>query len=140
MGTRPFKCIAVVAVLLSAIVGCSSSSDQPPAVQPASVLLSPDAFAKAISTDDRFVLNVHTPDEGSIAGTDAAVAYHQLAAKQGRLPDVSSTPLAVYCRSGNMSATAVVQLHDMGYEDIVELEGGMEAWQESGRNLVESDT
>lgn len=140
MGTRPFKCIAFLAVLLSAIVGCSSSSDQPPVVQPASVLLSPDAFAEAISTDDRFVLNVHTPDEGSIAGTDAAVAYDQLAAKSGQLPDVSSTPLAVYCRSGNMSATAVVQLHDMGYEDIVELEGGMETWQESGRNLVESDT
>lgn len=37
--------------------------------------------------------------------------------------------MAVYCRSGSMSATAVETLARLGYEDIVELDGGMVKWR-----------
>ena len=37
--------------------------------------------------------------------------------------------------SRNMSAEAAQTLSAMGYTDIVELDGGMRAWSESGRPL-----
>jgi rhodanese-related sulfurtransferase len=35
-----------------------------------------------------------------------------------------------------MSATAAATLHDHGYHNIVELRGGMRAWQADGRPLI----
>jgi rhodanese-related sulfurtransferase len=35
-----------------------------------------------------------------------------------------------------MSATAAATLHDLGYHNIVELRGGMRAWQADGRPLI----
>ena len=43
---------------------------------------------------------------------------------------------AVYCRSGRMSAIAVRELARLGYGTIVELRGGMVAWEASGRRLL----
>lgn len=80
-------------------------------------------------------INVHTPDEGSIAGTDLTIPFDQIASSD-QLPKDRSTPLAVYCRSGNMSADAVDDLEALGYTDIVELAGGFNAWTAAGRPLV----
>ncbi|MFN0090295.1 MAG: rhodanese-like domain-containing protein [Acidimicrobiales bacterium] len=52
------------------------------------------------------------------------------------LPNNRSTPLAVYCRSGNMSADAVDDLEALAYTDIVELDGGFNAWTRADRPLV----
>ena len=56
-------------------------------------------------------------------------------AESSDLPADRSTPLAIYCRSGNMSAAAVNDLEALGFNDIVELEGGFNAWVASGRPL-----
>ena len=40
--------------------------------------------------------------------------------------------MAIYCRSGTMSAAAAPVLAELGYDDIVELDGGMVAWTASG--------
>lgn len=129
---------ALVLVILTsvAVTACTSTSPELIAAPPASTLLAPDDFAEEILKGDRFVLNVHIPDEGSIRGTDADIPFDALAQNTDRLPDIG-TPLAVYCRSGSMSATAVVELKDIGYPDIVELDGGMVEWEASGRPLVD---
>ncbi len=49
---------------------------------------------------------------------------------------ITGTTIAVYCMSGNMSATAVQDLADLGYTDVVELDGGMMAWMADGRELL----
>lgn len=113
----------------------ASTSAASPASSP-SRLLGPDAFAGALSSGDRFVVNVHTPDQGSIAGTDAAIPFDRLSARAGELPAETTTPLAIYCRSGTMSAKASVTLAAMGYTDVVELRGGMKAWSAAGRELL----
>ncbi len=51
----------------------------------------------------------------------------------GMLPADRATPLAVYCRSGSMSAIAVERLLALGYTDIIELDGGTDAWAAAGR-------
>lgn len=109
-----------------------------PEASAGSVLVGPARFAAAIAEPGRVVVNVHTPPEGRIEGTDLAIPYDRLAARAGELPGDRGTPLAVYCRSGRMSAEAVPTLVRLGFRDIVELRGGMEAWVASGRSLVDA--
>lgn len=56
-------------------------------------------------------------------------------AQAGELPADRATPLGVYCRAGRVSAEAVATLTDLGYPDVVEPAGGMQAWQAAGRPL-----
>ena len=99
--------VTVVGLLLA---GCSGSS--PEAVTPASTAaaarqVGPEAFAAEVAGGDRFVVNVHTPDEGSIEGTDAEIPFDQLERRAAELPQGHDVALAVYCMTGSMSRTAV---------------------------------
>lgn len=98
--------------------------------------VAPGEFAAVVGDEDVVTVNVHVPDEGSIPGTDAAIPFDQITARVAELPKERSTPLAVYCRTGQMSAEAVQTLGDLGYTDVVELRGGMEAWTADGRELL----
>ena len=95
----------------------------------------PADFALLVMRPSTFVLNVHTPDEGDIPGTDAAIPYDQLQRRAGELPD-RSTVVAVYCKTGRMSTDAVPTLRELGFTRVTELSGGMEAWQADGRRLL----
>lgn len=132
-------------VLLTA--GCSApdaAPTSPGSAAPASgssvaaPLIGPEEFAAEIAGGDRFVVNVHTPDEGSIAGTDAKIPFDQIGGRAAELPQDRNTPLAVYCRTGRMSQIAVGTLAQMGYTDVVELRGGMVAWEAEGKSLLPS--
>lgn len=98
--------------------------------------LDPPAFGDAVAYEGTYTVNVHVPDEGSIPDTDAAIPYDRIRARAAELPQDRSTPLAVYCRSGRMSAEAVTTLQELGYTDLVELRGGMDAWVTGGRDLL----
>ena len=115
------------------LASCSRSPTTAPGGGPAprAALLAPEEFARRVRTDDRFLVNVHVPDEGTIDGTDAAIAYDALRERRNELPP-TQTPLAVFCMTGRMSAEAVEVLAQLGYGDVVELRGGMIAWKEAG--------
>ena len=93
-------------------------------------------FAKAVADTSYVVLDVRTPAEhaeGFIPGTHFNIDvlegnYTELALKT--LP--KDKPVALYCRSGNRSKNAAKMLSMMGY-NVVELDSGYKAWQESGR-------
>ncbi|MDZ5088430.1 MULTISPECIES: rhodanese-like domain-containing protein [Mycobacteriaceae] len=96
----------------------------------------PPEFERAIAGGERVMINVHVPYEGEIAGTDLSIPFDRIEAESGRLPSDRSVPLAIYCRSDRMSAVAAQSLSRLGYDDIVELDGGMQAWEQSGRALI----
>lgn len=122
----------VAAVFVAAAAACAGAGQD---ATTGSRLLPPEEFESAIAEADTVTINVHTPDEGSIAGTDLAIPFDELRARAGELPAVT-TPLAVYCRTGRMSAEAVQTLEALGFRDVVELNGGMLAWTDSGRPIV----
>ena len=99
-------------------------------------LVDSDAFQVALDEPDAIVINVHVPYEGEIEGTDVFMPYNDIDA--AALPSDRATPLVVYCRSGTMSAASVVTLAGLGYSNIVELDGGMNAWRASGRAVTVS--
>jgi len=139
--------VATIGAVLT-LAGCGSvaqpltSSTTPPptgqseAVARAPRSVGPQQFAEVIAAPQRITINVHVPYEGDIAGTDLSIPFDQIDAQINRLPTVRSTPLAVYCRTGRMSTIAGITLTKLGYHDVVELAGGMQAWQQSGRTLV----
>jgi rhodanese-related sulfurtransferase len=98
-------------------------------------LVSPAEFAKAMAEPGVVTLNVLGPNAPSIPGTDLAIPVDELSSGNSKLPP-TSTKLAVYCWSGHTSAVAVPVLERLGYTNIVELEGGMQAWQADGRRLI----
>jgi rhodanese-related sulfurtransferase len=132
--------ILALAVVSIGLVGPScSSGDEPDRATSGSstvpaALMGPDAFAEHMDGDGVVAINVHVPDEGSIKGTDLTIPFDEIEGSD-ELPSDRSTPLAVYCRSGNMSADAVRDLAAMGYTDVAELNGGFDAWVDAGRSL-----
>lgn len=118
--------VVAVALLLGA---CATNTSQSGAIAPR------DFSAYLSANPDVPLINVHIPYEGHIEGTDGFVAFDEIASWNG-LPDDKDAPLAIYCRSGNMSATAAETLAAMGYRNVVDLEGGMKAWSAVGYDLL----
>jgi rhodanese-related sulfurtransferase len=99
--------------------------------------VTPDKLASMLKYKDFTLLNVKTPYIGEIAGTDLYVPYVDLAARAAQLPRDKTAKIVVYCRSGNESAIAAQTLIGLGYTNIDNLDGGMNAWTASGHTLVQ---
>jgi rhodanese-related sulfurtransferase len=81
------------------------------------------------------VVNVHIPYEGEVEGTDAFIPYNDIDALTASLPDKDAR-IVLYCRSGRMSAEASQKLAELGYTQVWDVPGGMNAWSNSGREIV----
>jgi rhodanese-related sulfurtransferase len=96
------------------------------------------AFEAATQRPGTTVLDVRTPAEyaaGHLAGAvDLDVQSPGFADAVARLDPSGS--YAVYCHSGNRSAVAVAYLVDHGFSHVVELAGGIAAWQAAGRPVT----
>jgi len=98
--------------------------------------LSPDKFENVLQNENVFLLNTHAPYEGEIKGTNLIVEdWENIENYMDELPKDTSIPIAVYCRSGRMSGAVAEKLKEMGYK-AYNLDGGMNAWEESGREIV----
>ena len=97
----------------------------------------PAEFERLLADRSATVINVHTPYAGKIDGTDLFLQFDNL--DRSQLPADHATPLLVYCRSGYMSTIASSTLVQWGYTNVVELDGGMQAWTRSGRPLIDDD-
>jgi rhodanese-related sulfurtransferase len=98
--------------------------------------VTPDRLAAMLQSKDFTLVNVKTPYIGEIAGTDLYIPYDQLKARASQLPQSKGAKILVYCRSGVESAQAAQTLLDLGYTNVWNLDGGMNAWTGSGRSLI----
>jgi rhodanese-related sulfurtransferase len=101
--------------------------------------VTPDRLAQMLTHKDFTFVNVKTPYIGEIDGTDLYIPYDQLSARASQLPADKSAKILVYCRSGVESAQAAQTLLNLGYTNVWNLDGGMNAWQSSGRTLVQKN-
>jgi rhodanese-related sulfurtransferase len=101
--------------------------------------VSADQLASMLQHKDFTFVNVKTPYIGEIDGTDLYIPYDQIAARAAELPQNKDAKILVYCRSGAESAQAAQTLLNMGYTNIWNLDGGMNAWTASGRTLVQKN-
>ena len=80
------------------------------------------------------VLDVREQDEWAAGHVDGAL-HIPLAELPARVSEVPAGQVLVTCKVGGRSAQAVSYLHQLGH-DVVNLDGGMMAWQAAGRPMV----
>ncbi len=100
-------------------------------------LLGPADFRTALTEPGVFVVDVHIPEQQHIAGTDAVIPFNEIDSNLDRLPADKTTPIAVYCLTGGMSARAAAQLVRLGYERVIDLAGGTVAWSAAGLPFID---
>lgn len=93
---------------------------------------------EAVRRDDLFLLDVREPDEwraGRVSGAHH-IPLRELGPRQDEIP--TDRPILCVCRSGSRSGMVVRALRDAGY-DAYNLDGGLQAWQADGHDLVDED-
>ena len=81
------------------------------------------------------VLDVREPDEfeqGALSGVLHIPRGHLEAQIEGRITD-KSMPVIVYCAGGVRSAFAAKTLGEMGYTNVVSIDGGFGRWKDEGK-------
>ena len=82
-----------------------------------------------------FLVDVHTPEQKHIKGTDAFVPFNQVEKYIDKFPQDKNTAIYLYCEGGPMGNTAAKSLYKLGYKNIFNLEGGARAWRNKGLAL-----
>jgi len=98
-----------------------------------------DQLFAALADKDFLLVNVHTPYMGEIKGTDEFISPSDLKDNLDKFPSDKNAKIVVYCRSGGMSRVAAQELVDFGYKNVVNLLGGMRAWEQAGYPLERSE-
>jgi molybdopterin/thiamine biosynthesis adenylyltransferase len=81
------------------------------------------------------VLDVREPDEvaqGAIPGSVHIVRGNLESQVESRIPD-KTTPIVAMCAGGVRSAFAAKTLVELGYRDVVSMDGGFNRWKDEGR-------
>jgi len=99
--------------------------------------LSPRRLKEKLQDKNFTFINVHTPYEGEIAGTDMFMEYDGMVASKSKLPEDKGAEIILYCKTGRMSAEALVTLKNLGYTNVKHLSGGMDAWEAQGDKLLD---
>jgi rhodanese-related sulfurtransferase len=88
--------------------------------------------------DGAFLLDVREPDEWTAGHAPGAthVPLGELSARVDEVP--KDRPIVAVCRVGGRSGKAAQALAASGY-DVVNLDGGMQAWDAAGQPVVTDD-
>ena len=94
------------------------------------------AGAEALLSKGYLLLDVREPDEfkqGAIPGSVHIPRGNLEASVENRIAD-REQPLVVMCAGGVRSAFATETLQQLGYNDVVSMDGGFNRWKDEGRN------
>jgi rhodanese-related sulfurtransferase len=97
-----------------------------------------DFEKKMAEGTNKTILDVRTPGEYQSGHIQDAVLidYYKSDFKQQLSKLDKNKPVFVYCASGGRSGSASDILSDMGFKNIYDLKGGMNAWKKDSKKIV----
>lgn len=96
------------------------------------------AGAERAQGEGALILDVREPDEvaqGVVPNSVQIVRGNLEAQVEARITD-KSTPIVVMCAGGVRSAFAAKTLTELGYSDVISMDGGFNRWKDEGRSWV----
>lgn len=87
---------------------------------------------QVMQKQDVFLVDVHTPEQKHIKGTDLFIPYNDIENYKDKLPKDKNTAIYLYCEGGPMGNAAARSLYELGYRNLTNLEGGTKAWSKAG--------
>lgn len=118
--------LILVAALTFSISSCGFQA--PDYVQ----MISSTELNQVMAAEDVFLVDVHTPRQQHIKGTDLFIPYNEIEKYSAKLPKDKAAAIYLYCAGGPMGNSAARVLHELGYSNLVNLQGGANAWRRQG--------
>ena len=78
------------------------------------------------------VRSVEEHDTGAIPGTDLNIEFREIGKRHKELGAGLEDHIVVYCQSGKRSNIAADTLSDLGYKNVYNIRGSMNAWLGAG--------
>lgn len=114
------------------------------AVTPHELVVEAKSMIKEVGTADaqgllgkRVIIDVREYDEFAAGHLPGAINIPRgvLEFKIGMVPECAnkSGAFLIYCRTSGRAALSAVQLQKIGYENVISMAGGFEAWNNEGR-------
>ena len=91
--------------------------------------------APSVSQKGFVLIDVRSPEEhlsGQIPGTDLNIDFREIKARHREIGAKPGDHIVVYCQSGHRSNIAAETLADLGYTNVYNVSGSMNAWMEAG--------
>ena len=86
-----------------------------------------------------FLVDVRTVEEhdnGSIPGTDVNIDFREIAKRHKEIGAGVDDHIVVYCQSGRRSNIAADTLTELGYRNVYNIRGSVNAWMQAGFPLA----
>ncbi len=95
-------------------------------------MISATELNQIMQNEDILLIDVHTPEQQHIKGTDLFIPYNEIEKYLDKLPKDKNTAIYLYCEGGPMGNAAAKSLHELGYTNLLNLDGGAKAWRKAG--------
>jgi phage shock protein E len=121
----------ILAVVMTGIPAAAevAATDKPVKVGQASAKIEAGAQLLDVRTKEEW-------DEGHLKGAKLIPIAEKDFAEKAKAALDPNKPVVVYCRSGNRSAKAATQLREAGFTTVLDMAGGIVAWQKEGKPVV----
>ena len=133
--------LAYLGVLVLAVAGVTSGPALASHGRQLSVQEVKGALDKAPSLREKgFLLvdvrSVEEYDTGAIPGTDANIEFREMARRHKEIGASLDDHIVVYCQSGKRSNVAQDTLMELGYRNVYNIRGSVNAWMQAGFALA----
>lgn len=133
--------LAYLGVLILAGAGVTSGPASASHVRQLSVQEVKGAIDKAPSLREKgFILvdvrSVEEHDTGAIPGTDLNIDFREMAQRHQEIGAGPDDHIVVYCQSGKRSNIAADTLTELGYRNVYNIRGSVNAWMQAGFALA----
>jgi len=136
-----FRWLSYLGVLVIAAAGVTNGPASASHVRQLSVQEVKATLDKASSLREKgfFLVDVRTVEEhdtGAIPGTDVNIEFREIAKRHKEIGASLNDHIVVYCQSGKRGNIAADTLTELGYKNVYNIRGSVNAWLQAGYPLA----